>query len=309
VSSAPADLLGFRTGVRSRTGLAAAEVGIVGDGAHARTGGYHEGRDVLVSIGRYHPPATAHVGDAGEDYSARKLRDRTGLSLSSSAVDIGSAWRQGHGVWLRFNVLLVAALHGGDPALAAVRAVNFTVDGATKHRTDREHGWAVEDSTDTVLTHTHVEFYRDTEGRRAQCLDRLLKLIDAAIAPPTAGGTVGQAEMLFNADAHAWAVRTGAHSEILPGNQPGTPQPFGNPLWDLLGGLVDGLKIVTDAVPGLTADVAAIRAGSGAVGLTDAQVAAITTGLATALGDRLTAIEDAVDKLMQAARAAGAAVG
>ncbi len=189
MTNAPNDLLTFRSGVRSRTGLAAVDVGITGDGIHARTGGYHEGMDVLISIGRYHAPPNQHIGSTVEDYSARTARDRVGLTNSASAVDIGSGWRQGRAAWLRWNVALVAALHAGDPALAAVRAINYTVDGVTKHRTDREHGWAVEDSTDTVLTHTHAELYRDTEGRRAVALNRLLALIDAAIKPPAAGGT------------------------------------------------------------------------------------------------------------------------
>ena len=303
MSSAPADLLGFRAGVQSRTGLAATAVGIVGDGAHARTGGYHEGLDVLTSIGRYHPPATSHVGSSVEDYSARKLRDRTGLTNSASAVDIGSAWRQGHAAWLRFNVLLVDALHAGDPALAAVRAINYTVDGATKHRTDREHGWAVEDSTDTVLTHTHVEFYRDTEGRRGACLARLLELMDTAI---TGGSVPTQTDAYAaNGDANAWAAvqMIDPYTVPFPGDNPaGSPVKVANPLAQTL------VKIA--------ADVAAIRAESGTVGLTDAQVAAIGAQVATAVGADVAALVAAVGalqtdvaKLVAAARAAGSAVG
>src|SRR5256885_6943450 len=94
MTNAPADLLGFRRRAQAVTGLSdPAEVGIVGDGAHARTGGYHEGRDVLAAIGRYHPGAPP--GDRGEDYSARLARDRARLTDDASALDVAAAWPHG----------------------------------------------------------------------------------------------------------------------------------------------------------------------------------------------------------------------
>src|SRR5689334_21277151 len=107
---APADLLALRTTVLSLTGLSGDAVGIVGDGAHQKTGGYHEGHDVLTAIGRYHPPATSHTGSSTEDYSCRLLRDRRGLTVEASAMDIGYQWPHGgSAAWLRFNNALVAA--------------------------------------------------------------------------------------------------------------------------------------------------------------------------------------------------------
>lgn len=183
MTNPPSDLLGFRHAVQAETGLTdPADVGIVGDGVHAKTGGYHEGRSVLILIGRYH--ASAQAGSLLEDYSARLARDRMGLTEDSSAVDIASGWpRGGRAAWLRFNGMLVAALQAGDQALSAVRATNYSPDGVARHRIDREHGFSqVDDTTDSVTIHTHLEFYRDTANGRQAALDRIIQLIRAAIA-------------------------------------------------------------------------------------------------------------------------------
>lgn len=181
MSTAPADLLATRTQLQGVTGLGATALGIVGDGAHQQTGGYHEGMDVLVAIGRYHPPATANVGSGGEDYSARLLRDRLGLSNYASAMDIGDDWPHGgRAAWLRFNNAFVAALRT-DATLAAVRGVNYSPDGVQRLRVDRQTGWVAIASTDTVTTHTHVEFYRDVEGQRGPTLARIVQLAQQAI--------------------------------------------------------------------------------------------------------------------------------
>jgi hypothetical protein len=169
-------------------------LGIVGDGAHQKTGGYHEGMDVLVAIDRYHPPATSHVGSTAEDYSARILRDRLGLTNDASANDVGNAWPNGgNAAWLKFNNALAAALPT-DPRLSAIRAINYSPNGETKLRLDREHGFKVEASTDTVTTHTHIEFYRDTEGHREETLDRLIELAEEAIS----GGSMTTADDVWN---------------------------------------------------------------------------------------------------------------
>lgn len=185
MTSAPSDLLDLRAILMDETGLTdPASVGIVGDGAHQKTGGYHEGRDVLTMIGRYHP--TAAAGSSSEDYSCRLQRDRAGLTNSSSGVDIGYRWpKGGNAAWLRFNNLLVGQLLAGDPALTAVRALNYSPDGSAKRRRDRESGWTLQSSTDTVDVHTHLEFYRDTEGRRQPTIARLGQIAHVAAA----GGT------------------------------------------------------------------------------------------------------------------------
>lgn len=191
MTTAPTDLVAFRHVVKAKTGIQLdASIGIVGDGAHQRTGGYHEGRDVLIMIGKYHPSYPA--GDSREDFSARLARDRAGLTLDASAMDIGCEWRAGgRSAWLRFNRLLVAQLRAGDPALGPIAEVNYTPDGARKVRIQRKNGWAEEATSDTVDVHTHIGWHRDTAGRRQACLDRLAEFIDAAIAnrtPPVLEG-------------------------------------------------------------------------------------------------------------------------
>lgn len=198
----PPDLVAFRDGVMARTGLTnPADVGIKGDGAHQRTGGYHEGMDVLVSIGRYHPPATSHVGSDTEDYSARMLRDREGLTDDASAVDIADNWPHGgRDAWLRFNNLLADALPTSQ-SLTGIRAINYSPDGVRKVRIDRENGWREESTSDSVTIHTHVEMYRDLEGARQPTLDRLLALIDQAISGNPQPET-GDDPMFIGTDGH-----------------------------------------------------------------------------------------------------------
>lgn len=179
MTNAPADLLGLRSALESLTGLSPVDVGIVGDAAHARSGGYHIGRGGLVAAGVW-----------SSDYSVRLTRDRNGATESASAMDVGAGWHEGRGTWLKWNNLLANALRSGDPALAAVRAINYSPDGSTKWRIDREQGWRTESSGDTVDIHTHIEWYRDTEGRRQQSLDRIAALAQQAITgqvAPTGG--------------------------------------------------------------------------------------------------------------------------
>jgi hypothetical protein len=173
VTYAPADLLAIAHDIAAATGLPRAEIGIVGNAAHVADGtGYHLGRDQLNM--RANP------------YSARLPRDLRGLTDAASAMDINAAWRVGgRRAWLRFNALLGLALQRDDPALASIRAINFTLDGTTRHRIDRVHHWRVESSTDTVAGHTHLEWFRDTEGSRGgACRTRLIELIIEAIGGP-----------------------------------------------------------------------------------------------------------------------------
>lgn len=167
---APSDLLSLRSGVMSRTGLTnPVEVGIVGDGAHVRTGGYHEGRDVIVNNGLW-----------STDYSVRLTRDRNACTNSASAMDIGYNWpKGGNAAWLRFNNWLAEALRSGE--MPEIRAINYTTDGTTRTRIDRQYTFEPQSTTDSVDVHTHIEWYRNTEGNRQACIDRLLDLVTHAI--------------------------------------------------------------------------------------------------------------------------------
>lgn len=180
-TTTPPDLAAFRGYVSKTIGITDLNaLGIAGDRAHQQTGGYHLGRSDLQAIGRYHP--TAGPGDPHEDYSARQARDRAGLTDDASAIDIDHAWHNGGpNAWLRWNNLVVRDLRAGVPTLAAVRAVNTTLDGTTLRRFDRVNGFTPEATTDQG--HTHIEFWRDTAGTagRGAALAHLANLMPEAI--------------------------------------------------------------------------------------------------------------------------------
>jgi hypothetical protein len=256
MTNAPTDLLGLRSRLQTLTGLSPVDVGIVGDAAHARSGGYHIGRSGLIAAGVWN-----------SDYSVRLPRDRNWATESASAMDVGAGWHAGHAVWLRWNNLLANALRAGDPALSAVRAINYSPDGSLKWRIDREQSWRTESSGDTVDIHTHVEFYRDTEGHRQQSLDRIAALAQQAIT--------GQAP----------AVTSGVFMALTDQQQ--------QDLWEWLALLVDpgtpatGRKTDRFHFPPtlmqLKADVDALKAATSApvpVVLTAEQITAVATALA-----------------------------
>lgn len=181
MTNAPSDLLNHRHDIMGVTGFTdPAEVGIVGDAAHAAHGGYHMGEPEVYP---------------GSDYSTSLQRDRNGLSTSASAVDYGDDWPHGgRAAWLRFNNALAAALKANTPELAAVRAINYSPDGTTKKRIDRQNGWHDESTSDTVTVHTHAEFYRDTEGNRTTTLNYITKLAQQAIT----GGSMTTGDDVWN---------------------------------------------------------------------------------------------------------------
>lgn len=150
---APDDLLAVRRYLMRITGLDAASLGIQGDPAHASSGGYHEGNDDLSRVGRL-----------GTDYSKREsARDRPGTN-AASALDIGDFVTPR--VSLRSLTLgLVQAAQHGDPRMADVREIIHTPDGSTVRRWDRLGIRSTGDSSH--LYHTHLSFFRDSEGRRA----------------------------------------------------------------------------------------------------------------------------------------------
>lgn len=186
----PADMKAHRERGMQITGLRGDAWGIAPDDDHKSGGGYHCGVKDCQNIGKFHPPAAANIGSASEDYSVRLYRDRSVGGNAASAEDIGDDWPNGgRAAWLRFNNLLVRQLQKGDPALRAVREVNFSPDGTARKRWDAEHPYAgpnndgVINSTDTVYMHTHIGFYRDTAGTtgRAAALTRIEQIMKAAI--------------------------------------------------------------------------------------------------------------------------------
>jgi hypothetical protein len=170
VTYSPDDLLAVRAYLQRQTGLSPAELGIAGDPAHAATGGYHEGRDDL-----------ARVGLANNDYSVRESpRDRAGLTNAASALDIGANF----GRFREITLALVDAARRGDPRMRDVREIIYTPEGSTVRRWDR---LGVRSSGDSShLWHTHLSFFRDSEGRRADndnFLGLLRELFEGAPPP------------------------------------------------------------------------------------------------------------------------------
>jgi hypothetical protein len=131
-------------------------LGIKGDTAHQAKGvSYHLGRDDLKQGA----------------YSTRTARDKAGLSLAASAIDLGRL--DGSLTNLRdFSAWLVRQCQANAEGTRDIREVIYatTVKGTVKVvRYDREQGIQSEPDTgeadNSHLTHTHVSFYRDSQGR------------------------------------------------------------------------------------------------------------------------------------------------
>lgn len=173
---APADLLAVQTFCHQHTGQSAAELGIAGDAAHR--GGYHCGSDRIVS----------------GDYSVvESSRDRSGLTLAASAFDLG-------GNFARFREItlgIIAACKRNDPRTRDIREVIFTPDGKTVQRWDRLGRRSGGDASH--LSHTHLSFFRDSEGRR-HLDDNFLGLLRQLFTPTSTGGTdmAGEADRILN---------------------------------------------------------------------------------------------------------------
>ncbi|RLK22648.1 peptidoglycan hydrolase-like protein with peptidoglycan-binding domain [Micromonospora sp. M71_S20] len=122
-------------------GLHPLAVGIVGDAAHR--GGYHCGSDRVVK----------------GDYSVHEsARDRAGLSINASALDVGQFYKGGHNL-RTFSLWLVVECAAGAPDTLDIREVIYSPDGRTVKRWDREGKRKSGDRSH--LSHTHISFYRD----------------------------------------------------------------------------------------------------------------------------------------------------
>jgi hypothetical protein len=140
-------------------GLAAAEVGIVGDTAHAEGGSsYHLGKAQLRS----------------DSYTiTESSRDRNGLTNAASGMDIGefTATVAGKRHTLRsFSIWLVAQCKAGTADTADIREVIYSPDGNVVKRWDRLNRRATGDSSH--LWHTHISYFRDSENRDKTALFR-----------------------------------------------------------------------------------------------------------------------------------------
>ncbi|MGW2623825.1 hypothetical protein [Micromonospora taraxaci] len=152
MTRAPANLLAVRslllTHLDNAPGpddLDPAEVGIVGDPSHR--GGYHCGSDRVVP----------------NDYSVvESPRDRAGLTLDASALDIGQFDVRSGGrsnTLPSFSVWCVAQCAANAADTRDIREIIYSPDGSTVKRWDRLGKRATGDSSHRW--HTHFSFFRD----------------------------------------------------------------------------------------------------------------------------------------------------
>lgn len=152
MTNAPSNLLAVRTLMLDKLGpygLGSLEMGVVGDSDHR--GGYHCGSDRVV---------------AG-DYSVLESdRDRNGLTLDASALDVGTFTYGSHNL-RTFSRWMVAQCVAGAPDTKDIREIIYSPDGQTVKRWDRLGIRTTGDSSH--LGHTHFSFFRDsTKARRDQ---------------------------------------------------------------------------------------------------------------------------------------------
>jgi len=178
----PPTLIELRAFLAPHTGLSAGNLGIVGDTAHKKRGvSYHLGRDNLTQ----------------DAYSRKSTRDRLGLTNAASAMDIGN-----HPDLRRLSVDLVAACRADAPGTDDIREVIYSPDGKKVLRWDRERGFDSKprrgEADDSHLFHTHVSWYRSSEGSRKVGVFAALygegedevPLIDFTLAQDEKGGTI-----------------------------------------------------------------------------------------------------------------------
>ena len=178
----PPTLLELRAFLGPRTRLSAGNLGIVGDKDHIARGiSYHLGRN--------------HLKDGA--YSRKSTRDRLGLTNAASAMDIGN-----HPDLRRLSVDLVAACRSDAPGTDDIREVIYSPDGKKVLRWDRERGFDSKprggEANDSHRFHTHVSWYRNSEGSRkvgvfaalyGEGVDEV-PLIDFTLAQDEKGGTI-----------------------------------------------------------------------------------------------------------------------
>lgn len=201
--------------VRSQD-LEPAEVGIVGDSAHR--GGYHCGSDRVV---------------AGDYSVVESSRDRNGLTLDASALDVGQfqvTTRKGTFDLRHFSRWLAGQCAAKAPDCRDIREVIYSPDGKVVRRWDALGRRSSGDSSH--LWHTHISFFRDAikAGRDQTPVfrrylttiglledeevltpdqDARLKFIEKALQRPHGGETIG-----------ALYLRLAVGKDDMPDSQP-----------------------------------------------------------------------------------------
>lgn len=132
-------------------------LGVVGNAAHTK--GYHLGKD------RIYDGSGPGLGD--KDYSVQLPRDKNGLTNAASAIDLGKL--DGSLPNLRaFSRDLVKRCMASAKTRADVREVIYSPDGKIVQRysgVDNKIHTGPGNGDDSHLAHTHISFWRDSEGR------------------------------------------------------------------------------------------------------------------------------------------------
>jgi hypothetical protein len=160
VTYTPSALSTLRGYLQPITGLDPVSLGI----QHwtAQGGGYHEGWDLL------------RMGYGWGDYSVSESPRDAHPSNAASAIDIGYfavTAPNGRRVTLRdLSLWLVGQCRAGAPDTLDVREIIYSPDGQVVKRWDRLGVRSSGD--DSHLSHTHVSYFRDSEGRDKTALFR-----------------------------------------------------------------------------------------------------------------------------------------
>lgn len=172
MTNAPTCLRNIRDVIQRHTGLTANDLGIVPDELHRRTGGYHCGKDDLLAA---FPDLRKSNGLY--EYSVREPRDLAGLTNSASALDIGmfpSHWA--------FIGRLVEACQVHATGTSCIREIIYSTDGQSVKHYDAINQQTGGDSSH--LWHSHISFWRDTEGRPERAaLAGLISNLLASVTP------------------------------------------------------------------------------------------------------------------------------
>lgn len=142
-------------------------LGIVGDSAHAARASYHNGLDRAIK--RYGTSDMDVI--ASRDYTFRQPRDRAGATNAAMGFDLGRLG--GHRQPMRdFSVWLVKRCQDRATGTADVREVIYSPDGKVVKRWDGvdrviRDGYptATGQGDSSHLWHTHISFFRDSEGQ------------------------------------------------------------------------------------------------------------------------------------------------
>lgn len=141
-------------------------LGIVGSMAsHCK--GYHLGRDRIFGPCACRPGGDCKPGLGDADYSVKWPRDLAGLTDAASAIDLGKLGGSLAALW-DFSAWLARRAMAGDPTCSDIRDIIFW-----DPKRNVVVGWNALSPAGLIdgygdashKTHTHISFWRDSEGR------------------------------------------------------------------------------------------------------------------------------------------------